>query len=130
MSHCKQIIIALIFAVSSCLLSGCTTTASSSETSEQTSYEQPHLYWKDIPVTVTDIDKRSWFAGTKWYEVTVSVHSDEYSLDATFTEKGSGFYGCPDTWNYENWDIITAELYTWKMDSTNEVVKRCINKIY
>ena len=76
------------------------------------------------------LHKRSWFAGRKWYEVTVSVHSDEYDLDATFTDKGSGFYGCPSTWNYENGDVITAELYTWKIDSTNEVVKRRINRIY
>ena len=130
MSNRKQIIIALTFVVLACLLSGCTTTASSSETSKQTSYEQPHLYWKDVPVTVTAIDRRSWFAGTKWYEVAVSVHSDEYDLDATFTEKGSGFYGCPNAWNYENGDVITAELYTWKIDSANEVVKRRINRIY
>lgn len=130
MTNRKQIIIVITLVVLSCFLSGCTTTSASSPATSQTSYEQPHLYWKDIPVTVTDIDKRSWFAGTKWYEVTISVHSDTYNLDETFTEKGSGFYGCPSIWEYEKGDVITAELYTWKMDSTNEVTRRCINQIY
>ena len=129
MKNHKHFVIVMILVVLSCFLSGCTTT--SAMTSEQsTPQEQPHLYWKDIPVTVTNIDKRTWFAGTKWYEVTISVHSDTYNLDETITEKGSGLFNCPKSWNYETGDVITAELYTWKIDSTDEITKPCINKIY
>ena len=129
MKNRKHLVIVMILVILSCFLSGCTTT--STITSEQsTPQEQPHLYWKDIPVTVTDIDKRTWFAGTRRYNVTVSVHSDTYNIDETFTEEGSGFYGCPDSWNYEKGDTITAELYTWKIDSTGEITRRCINQIY
>lgn len=92
--------------------------------------EQPHLYWKDIDVTVTNVDKRHWFAGTHWYEVTVYVHSDEYDLDGSYTEKGSGVFGCPNSWQYETGDTVKAELYSWVMDSTGEVIKRKINKVY
>lgn len=92
--------------------------------------EQPHLYWKDIDVTVTDIDKRHWFAGTHWYEVTVYVHSDEYDLDGSYTEQGSGVFGCPNSWQYEIGDTVKAELYSWKMDSTGEIIKREIHKVY
>ena len=92
--------------------------------------EQPHLYWKDIDVVVTEIDKRHWFASTHWYVVNVTVESEEYGLEQTFEIKGSGAFGCPSQWNYQKGDIVKAELYSWVMDSTGEVTKRTINQIY
>lgn len=92
--------------------------------------EHPHLYWKDIDVIVTDIDKRRWFTGTHWYEVKITVESEEYGLMENFTIKGSGAFGCPNEWSYEEGQIIQAKLYSWVMDSTGEIVKRKINKIY
>lgn len=92
--------------------------------------ERPHLYWKDIDAEVVDINKRHWFGGTHWYQVNITVRNDEYDLECTKTYKGSGMFGCPSQWGYEVGDIVSAELYSWVMDSTGEVVKREINKIY
>ena len=92
--------------------------------------EQPHLYRKDIDVTVTSVDKRHWYASTHWYKVSVTVESDEYQLTYTDTFKGSGAFGCPSQWEYNEGDIVTAKLYSWVMDSTGEVVKRQINQVY
>lgn len=92
--------------------------------------EQPHLYWKDIDVVVTSVDKKHWYASTHWYEVKVSVKSEEYQLTFTETFKGSGAFGCPSQWEYDKGDIVKAELYSWVMDSTGEVVRREIHKVY
>lgn len=92
--------------------------------------EQPHLYWKDIDVVVTDIDKKHWFATTHWYEVDITVESKEYGLIKNFEIKGSGAYGCPKEWNYEEGQTVKAQLYSWVMNSTGEIIRREINKIY
>lgn len=98
--------------------------------SSYTPKEQPHLYWKDIDVVVTDIDKRHWFAGTHWYVVEITVESEEYGLEETFEIEGSGAFGCPEQWRYEEGQTVKAELYSWVMDSTGEVVRREINQVY
>ena len=92
--------------------------------------EQPHLYWKDVNVVITEIDKRHWFAGTHWYVVELTVKNEEYNLEETFEIEGSGVFGCPGAWNYEEGDVVEAELYSWVMDSTGEVVNRKINRVY
>ena len=92
--------------------------------------EQPHLYWKDIDVVVTSVDKKHWYASTHWYEVEVSVKSEEYQLTFTDTFKGSGAFGFPSQWEYDKGDIIKAKLYSWVMDSTGEVVRREIHAEY
>lgn len=110
-----------------CFFSGCI--AGNAET-DYTITEEPHLYWKDIDVVVTDIDKRHWFAGTHWYSVQITVESEEYNLERTIEFKGSGAFGKPGQWDYKTGDIVTAQLYSWVMDSTGEVVRRKINTIY
>ena len=92
--------------------------------------EKPHLYWKDIDVVVTDISKRHWFGGTHWYQVDITVKSEEYDLEQTFTYKGSGMFGCPSQWEYDIGDVVKAKLYSWVMDSTGEVTKRTIQSVY
>lgn len=92
--------------------------------------EQPHLYWKDIDVVVTDISRRHWFAGTHRYEVNITVESEEYGLTRTLSYNGSGFFGCPSQWNYEVEDVVKAQLYSWVMDSTGEVTRRLIHQVY
>ena len=91
--------------------------------------EQPHMYWKDIDVVVTEIDKRTWFATTRRWIVNLEVYNEEYGLTEFFDVSGSGFYGCPKEWNYEVGDVVTAELHSWVMDSTGEVVKRNISHL-
>ena len=92
--------------------------------------EQPHLYWKDIDVVVTDIDKRHWFATVHRYEVNITVHSEEYNISKTLNYQSSGAFAVIPGWDYEVGDVIKAELYSWVMDSTGEVMRRDINKIY
>ena len=88
--------------------------------------EQPHVYWKDIDVEVVDIDKRHWYAGTHHYQVDITVKSEEYGLTETFHLDGMN---AKDAYNYDKGDIIKAELNSWVMDSTGEVVRREINEI-
>lgn len=115
----KMILIILLCS----MISGC------SKNHENELREQPHLYWKDIDVEVIDIDKRHWFASTHWYQVDLEVYSSEYDLTKTFEIQGSGAFGCPKEFDYEKGDILKAELYSWKKDSTEEIVKREIHKL-
>lgn len=117
---CKKIVTVFCLLI---LLSGCG--------NYQYQYvEQPHLYWKDIEVTITNIDKRHWFATTHRYMVSLTVQSEEYGLTKTFQFEGSGAFGCPPQWNYNVGDIVKAKLYSWVLDSTGEVIRRKIHKIY
>lgn len=106
------------------MLSGCT------QGYQYTTKEKPHLYWKDIEVEVENVNRQHWFATTHRYSVQISVKNEEYQL--TFTEEfyGSGAFGCPHQWEYNEGDIVKAELYSWVMDSTGEVIRREIHRIY
>ena len=55
---------------------------------------------------------------------------EEYNLEKTLTYEDQGMWVNNPAWNYEKGDIIKAELYSWVMDSTGEIVRRDINKIY
>lgn len=93
-------------------------------------YEPPHVYHKDIDVVVESVQRQYWFATVPRYSVLVKVKSDEYGLEKEYSYYGSGAFGCPEQWNYNEGDIIKAELYSWVMDSTGEVVKREIGELY
>lgn len=114
----------LIFAI--ILLSGC----KPHDPAIYQHIEQPHLYWKDIDVVVTNTDKRHWFATTHRYMVSLTVQSEEYGLTRTFQFDGLGLLGCPAQWEYEIGDTVKAELYSWVLDSTGEVIRREIAKVY
>ena len=115
------IVLALLLILTSCTMS---------ENVKYEAKEQPHLYWKDIDVVVTSVDRRHWYASTHWYEVKISVESEEYQLTHTDTFKGSGILGCPPQWLYNEGDAVKAKLYSWVIDSTGEIIKREINRIY
>ena len=90
--------------------------------------EQPHLYWKDIDVVVTQIDHNHWYAGyVHHYKVTVTVYSEEYNLTKTLTQEGSGMFGAPQHWDTQKGDIIKVKLYSWVYDSTGVVQRREIH---
>lgn len=110
------------------ILSGCSVQQTGNMSSGRK--EQPHLYWKDIDVVVTSVDKKHWYASTHWYEVKVSVKSEEYQLTYTEVFKGSGAFGRPSQWEYDKGDTVKAKLYSWVMDSTGEVVRREIHTVY
>lgn len=114
---------AVILTLLLCYLTGC---------SQHPIYkqEQPHLYWKNIDVVVENVDNMGYFAITHRYRTRVTVYSEEYQLTYTDEFIGSGAFGKPEQWNYKQGDVVKAELYSWVMDSTGEVVKRRINKVY
>jgi hypothetical protein len=90
--------------------------------------ERPHLYWKDIDVVITDIQKdRS--LNNRFLRVTVTVKSKEYNLEEDFTFEGNNWYQ-PKFWNAKKGDTAKAQLYSWVMDSTGQVVKRRLNCLY
>lgn len=90
--------------------------------------EYPHLYWKTIDVEVTEVNHEAhWFSIVHRYQMSLTVKSEEYGLEKTFNIYSQGVK--PEEWDYKEGDIIEAELYTWKMDSTGEIIKREINKI-
>lgn len=107
------------------VLSGCT----NPDGAQYQQAEQPHLYWKDIDVVVTSIDKKHWYASTHWYEVTLNVESEEYDLAKKYIIKESGALNCPKQWDYCAGDIVKARMYSWVKDSTGEVVRREINRV-
>ena len=76
------------------------------------------------------MDSRHWFASTHHYIVYVTVRSDEYQLTYTDEFTGSGAFGYPEQGNYRRGDIVKAEMYSWVMDSTGEIVRREIHKVY
>lgn len=90
--------------------------------------EQPHLYWKDIDVVVTDVNQKHWFATVHRYELDITVYSEEYDLEKTLNYYHTGMV-LPPYWNAQEGDIVTAELYSWVMDSTGDVVRRDINRL-
>lgn len=90
--------------------------------------EQPHLYWKDIDVVVENVEKQHWFATTHRYQLSITVYNQEYNLRKTIDSSSSGMF-TPQHWNIEQGDIIKAQLYSWVIDSTGEVVKREIHSL-
>lgn len=90
--------------------------------------EIPHLYWKDIDVIITDIQKdRS--LNNRFLRVTVTVKSKEYNLEEDFIFEGNWYYR-PKFWDAKEGDVIKAQLYSWVMDGTGQVVKRRLNCLY
>ena len=74
--------------------------------------------------------KKHWYASTHWYYVEVEVYSKEYDLTGKFEYKSSGAFINIDVWDAEVGDTVKAELYSWVYDSTGEVVKREIHRVY
>jgi hypothetical protein len=113
--------VAIVFVVSAC-----TAPDSSSDYKPK---EQPHLYWKNVDATVIDIDNKTWFYITHWWVVDIIVEVEEYGLTESFTIKKSGAFNRPKEWRLKKGDTVEVTLYSWKMDSTGEIVKREIHSI-
>lgn len=92
--------------------------------------EKPVLYWKNIDVEVVSSRRKSnLFGRVKRYSQTITVRSKEYKLEKTFKLNSSGAFANMPYWNIKEGDIIKAELYSWKLESTGEIVRREINKL-
>jgi hypothetical protein len=132
MKGIKKLFILVIISIL-CLFAfyGCTE-SNSKDSGKRVTYhqeEQPHLYWKDIKVKVVNNNAYTWFASTRFYKQTITVKSDEYNLTKTFDIVDSGAFNCPEYFNARTGDVINAELYSWKMDSTGKIVKREIAQL-
>ncbi len=92
--------------------------------------EQPHLYWKDIDVEVVSVSQQSWFATVHRRKLTITVKSEEYGLEKTLYYESSGMINDIPCWDAKKGDIVRAQLYSWVMDSTGQVTRRDINKLY
>lgn len=99
---------------------------SNSNQTTATESEKPHLYYKTIEVVITDYDYKHWFATAHQYQATITVKSDEYDLEKTFFLNGDN---AKQMESYKKGDTINAELFTWKIDSNDTIVKRSINKL-
>ncbi|ACA47001.1 hypothetical protein HYH96_17220 [Clostridium botulinum] len=91
--------------------------------------EQPVLYYKTIKVVVVSNKKTTWYAGTRWYKQKIKVKSKEYNIQKEFYLTDSGAFASMPYWNCKEGDMIAAELYSWKKESTEEIVKREINQL-
>lgn len=120
------IIISILLLVGLFTLIATSDSNTSSNTNQQ---EKPVLYWKDIDVKVVSNNKHSWFVKTRFYKQEIKVVSDEYNLEETFYLTDSGAFANMPYWNIKEGDIIKAELYSWKLESTGEIVNREINKL-
>ena len=90
--------------------------------------EQPHLYWKDIDVVITDIQQDHWYTPPVHnYKITITVHSEEYDLTETLSATGRGMFGAPKHWDARKGDIIKVRLHSYVIDSTGEIVRRKIH---
>lgn len=94
--------------------------------------EGTKLYKQDIDVVVTEISKSETprYTGISViydYDVDVTVHSKEFNTTEDFSYGGL-FHN--KYFNLKKGDIIQAELYTYKNESTGEIVKKEINKLY
>lgn len=128
-----RIINFVLITISTLLLVGLFTliATSDSNTSSNTNQQQekPVLYWKDIDVKVVSNNKHSWFVKTRFYKQEIKVISNEYNLEETFYLNDSGAFANMPYWNVKEGDVIKAELYSWKLESTGEIVNREINKL-
>lgn len=88
---------------------------------------QPKQYYSDIEVQVIDID--TMFCGKYYYDVTITVYSQEYNITKTFNYKERLSIGRT-TYDLDIGDTTKAQLYTLKIDKTGEIIKQDINKIY
>lgn len=88
----KAVFLFLILIAVLLLFARCGASAPNNTPTNAAAWEKPHLHKKSIDVEVTEIEKRHWFY---WYQVDLSVKSEEYGLTASFSEKGSGTWGCP-----------------------------------
>ena len=97
----------------------------------QENTEQPYLVTETIDVQIIDIERNQWWAAYAYnFEVTVTVQGIDYPVTKKYSFTGRGIYGQPKQWNYHKGDIVKAEMYTYIIASTGEVVSRTIHKVY
>lgn len=99
---------------------------------DMTSYtppEKPVLYHKDIEVRVVSNKKQKFTGKVPRASQNIKVVSEEYNLENSFNYSSSGVFMNMPFWSVKEGDVIQAELLSWKLESTGEIVKREINRL-
>lgn len=80
-------------------------------------------YEEQVPATVTRINKGSWYAGTRHYQVQMWVTDNKYGETKMYQSYASGMFYLPDYWDYEKGDQITVTVRVEYFMDTNEVYR-------
>lgn len=91
--------------------------------------EQPVVSNMEIPVVITSIDKRHWYASTHHWTLRMTVKNEEYGLEKSFDFSASGGFAVVPFWNNNTGDVLTANMKIYTIESSGEVVSRDISKI-
>lgn len=83
--------------------------------------ESPKRYYKYADVVVTDIDARHWYASGHHWTTHITVKNEEYNISKSFNYTGSAAKEMSDL---KKGDIIQAEIRSYVIESTGEIVSR------
>ena len=114
----------LVLSLLICSLCGCGT-----EYSPPEPIENPHLYWADREMEIVKITKLCSLNGVR-REVHCILYSKDYDCTFEYSDVSIGKMSRPRGWNYVEGDIVEAEVYTWKYDSTGEITQRIVHFLY
>lgn len=92
--------------------------------------EQPVVSNMEIPVVITSIDKRHWYASTHYWTLRMTVKNEEYRLEKSFDFSASGGFAVIPFWNNNTGDTLTANMKIYILESSGEVVSRDISKVF
>lgn len=91
--------------------------------------EQPVVSNMEIPVVITSIDKRHWYASTHHWTLRMTVKNEEYGLEKSFDFSASGGFAVVPFWDNNIGDTLTANMKIYTIESSGEVVSRDISKV-
>lgn len=77
--------------------------------------EQQHLYWKELPCKVLDVNKSMTF--------NVHVYNEEYGVERTFKLWGKQYEKYKDV---KAGDTIICTMYSWVIEGSNDVASRTL----
>lgn len=80
-------------------------------------------YQEEVTATITQINKGSWFAGTRHYEVRVRVVDNKYGVSAYFQTYAQGMFYLPKYWECEKGDQIAVIAHIEYFTDTNEIYR-------
>lgn len=80
-------------------------------------------YQEEVTATITQINKGSWFAGTRHYEVRIWVTDNKYGQSAYFQTYAQGMFYLPRYWDCERNDQIKVIANVEYFTDTNEIYR-------
>lgn len=89
-------------------------------------YKNRTINYEIVPATVTHVYKHQYYASTIWYNVEITVETDD-GLSETLWFKGQGAFGCPPEWDIEEGDVLDVEVEV--ISDNGEIISRDITGI-